>query len=147
MVDKAAEELRADLTAIIKTVRADLVSLGFTTDLWTSRALDSYISLILSFIDRFQSSSSHHTFPLSLFNPPGRPAKALYDAIHLFRYWVLHRWTPFVRHFPERHLGTNIALKLDGMIEQLELTDPELIKFCVNDNASNMQVKAKDFVQ
>ena len=59
----------------------------------------------------------------------------------------MHRWTPFVRHFPERHLGTNIALKLDGMIEQLELTDPELIKFCVNDNASNMQVKAKDFVQ
>ena len=52
MVDKAAEELRADLTAIIKTVRADLVSLGFTTDLWTSRALDSYISLTL---DRPQS--------------------------------------------------------------------------------------------
>ena len=45
---------------------------------------------------------------------------------------------------PERHLGFNIALKLDTMIEQLELTDPNLIKFCVNHNASNMQVKLKD---
>ena len=52
MVDKEADVLMADITAIIKTVKADLVSLGFTTDLWTSRALDSYISLTLSFIDR-----------------------------------------------------------------------------------------------
>ena len=52
MVDKEADELMADITAIIKTVKPDLVSLGFTTDLWTSRALDSYISLTLSFIDR-----------------------------------------------------------------------------------------------
>ena len=33
--------------------------------------------------------------------------------------------------------------KLDGMIEQLELTNPDLHKFCVNDNASNMQVELK----
>ena len=52
MVDKEADELMEDITAIIKTVKADLVSLGFTTDLWTSRALDSFISLTLSFIDR-----------------------------------------------------------------------------------------------
>ena len=52
MVDKEADVLMADITAIIKTVKADLVSLGFTTDLWTSRSLDSYISLTLSFIDR-----------------------------------------------------------------------------------------------
>ena len=36
---------------------------------------------------------------------------------------MLHRWTPFVRHFEQRHFGSTIALKLDGMIEQLELTD------------------------
>ena len=54
---------------------------------------------------------------------------------------MMHRWTPYVRHFEERHLGSTIALKLDGMIEQLELTDPDLYKFCVNDNASNMQVQ------
>ena len=29
------------------------------------------------------------------------------------------------------------------MIEQLELTDTDLVKFCVNDNAANMQVNEK----
>ena len=56
---------------------------------------------------------------------------------------MMHIWTPYVRHFEERHLGSTIALKLDGMIEQLELTNPGLHKFCVNDNASNMQVELK----
>ena len=31
------------------------------------------------------------------------------------------------------------------MIEQLELTDTDLVKFCVNDNASNMQVNMDNF--
>ena len=52
MVDKKAAELMTDITGILKAVKADLVSLGFTTDLWTSRALDSFICLTLSFIDR-----------------------------------------------------------------------------------------------
>ena len=56
----------------------------------------------------------------------------------LVRFWAMHRWTPFVQHFPQRHLGSTIALKLDSMLETLELTDPEVLKFCVNDNASNM---------
>ena len=51
----------------------------------------------------------------------------------------MHRWTPFVQHFRQRHLGSTIALKLDGMLEKLDLTDPEILKFCVNDNAANMQ--------
>ena len=55
----------------------------------------------------------------------------------------MHRWTPFVRHFKERHLGSTIALKLDGMLEQLELTSDDFYKFCVNDNAANMQVNEK----
>ena len=138
MIDTSAEELMADLTAIIKTVKNDLVSLGFTTDLWTSRALDSYISLTVSFIDRFTiiMISWFNLFHFHFLTPKG----ALCIAFHHFviRYWMLHRWTPFVRHFPERHLGSNIALKLDRMLEQLELTDPDLIKFCVNDNAANM---------
>ena len=57
----------------------------------------------------------------------------------LVRFWQMHRWTPFVQHFPQRHLGSTIALKLDSMLEALELTDPEVLRFCVNDNASNMQ--------
>lgn len=59
---------------------------------------------------------------------------------------MLHRWTPFVRHFEQRHFGSTIALKLDGMIEQLELTDPDLHKFCVIDNASNMQKGIRESV-
>ena len=53
MVDKSAEEVMKEITDIIRTVKEDLVSLGFTTDLWTSRAMDSYLSLTVSFIDRF----------------------------------------------------------------------------------------------
>ena len=36
--------------------------------------------------------------------------------------------------------GSTIALKLDGMIKQLELTNPNLHKYCVNDNASNIRM-------
>ena len=53
MVSKGAEELLQEISNVFKTVKDDLVSLGFTTDLWTSRALHSYISLTVSFIDRF----------------------------------------------------------------------------------------------
>ena len=89
----------------------ELVSIGFTTDLWTSRAGDSYISLTCSFID-------HN--------------------------WRLHRWTPFVRHFPGRHTGERIALKLDNMIEELGLDDLEIKKWSVNDNASNQKKAIED---
>ena len=41
-----------DIAAILMTVREDLLSIGFTSDLWTSRALDSYISLTITFIDK-----------------------------------------------------------------------------------------------
>ena len=61
----------------------------------------------------------------------------------------MHRWTPFVQHFRQRHLGTTIALKLDSMLEELELTDPQVFKFCVNDNASNMQkaIRESNYLQ
>ena len=53
MVDGSAEEVLKEVTSIFRTVREDLVSIGFTSDLWTSRSLHSYISLTVSFIDRF----------------------------------------------------------------------------------------------
>ena len=67
MVDKNADVVLKEITNIIRSstflyyisinyirsVKDDLVSLGFTSDLWTSRSLDSYISLTVSFIDRF----------------------------------------------------------------------------------------------
>ena len=53
MVDKSAEEVMKEITNIFRTVKDDLVYLGFTSDLWTSRTMDSYLSLTVSFIDRF----------------------------------------------------------------------------------------------
>jgi len=52
MASRKAEEVRNEIAAIIVSVMDDLLSLGFTSDLWTSRALDSYISLTLTFIDK-----------------------------------------------------------------------------------------------
>ena len=52
MVKAKAESVRKEVATILRAVKADLVSLGFTTDLWTSRASDSFISLTLSFIDK-----------------------------------------------------------------------------------------------
>ena len=52
MVSGEAKHVRKELAAILKAVKPDLVSLAFTTDLWTSRASDSFISLTLTFIDK-----------------------------------------------------------------------------------------------
>ena len=57
--------------------------------------------------------------------------------IFFFRDWHLHRWTPFVRYFPESHTGVAIKLSLGQMIEDLGLHVPEIWKVAVNDNASN----------
>ena len=55
--------------------------------------------------------------------------------------WTLHRWTPYVRYFPDRHTGVNIKLTLDDMIGILDLARPgqshDIIKYVVNDNAAN----------
>ena len=52
MVKAKAESVRKEVASILRAVKADLVSLGFTTDLWTSRSADSFISLTLSFLDK-----------------------------------------------------------------------------------------------
>ena len=50
---KKAEELKKEICAILAAVKDDLVSLGFTTDMWTSRAMDSFLSLTVSFIHKY----------------------------------------------------------------------------------------------
>ena len=104
-------ENKADFTLkkvhnILAAFRSKIVSVGFTTDLWTSRAGDAYISLTCSFIDHF---------------------------------WRLHRYTPYVRHFPGAHTGVCIALELDDMILELKLDSMDIVKYSVNDNASNQK--------
>ena len=50
-----ADEIDKSIRDIIKTIKddGDIKSVGFTTDLWTSRSQDSYMSLTIHFIDRF----------------------------------------------------------------------------------------------
>ena len=57
--------------------------------------------------------------------------------------WYLHRWTPFVRHFPDRHTGAMINVKIDDMIESLGLSSSDVPKYVVNDNAANAVLAIK----
>ena len=107
MTTAKAVEVSKDITDIIETVKPDIQSVGFTTDLWTSRAGHSYLSLTTHFIDKS---------------------------------WKLHRYTPYIKPFPGRHTGVNIALKLDSMIDTLGLKKDDISLYAVNDNAANMKL-------
>jgi ferritin len=50
-----ADEIDKSIKDIIKTIKddGDIKSVGFTTDLCTSKSQDSYMSLTIHFIDRF----------------------------------------------------------------------------------------------
>ena len=50
-----AEEIDKSIKDIIMTIKeeGDLKSVAFTTDIWTSRSQDSYMSLTIHFIDKF----------------------------------------------------------------------------------------------
>ena len=85
-ISEMAKEMSKDINDIIETVKPDLQSVGFTTDLWTSRAGHSYMSLTTHFIDKS---------------------------------WKLHRYTPYIKPFPDRHTGVNIHLELDSMTNAL----------------------------
>ena len=52
MVKVKADEIRQDLLDIITAVKEDLTCIGFTTDLWTSRAGIPFMSLTIHFIDK-----------------------------------------------------------------------------------------------
>ena len=47
-----AEEILTEICCVISAIREDMRSCSFTTDIWTSRSMDSYISLTVHFIDR-----------------------------------------------------------------------------------------------
>ena len=110
MTGAKAEEISQDISDIVQAVKKNIYSVGFTTDIWTSRANHSYICLTVHFIDKF---------------------------------WNLHRFTPYIRPFPERHTGANIALTLDSMISDLGLDNNSAVLYAVNDNASNMRLGIK----
>ena len=47
-----AENIKNDITSIIDATKEDFDCVGFTTDLWTSRSGDPYMSLTVHFIDK-----------------------------------------------------------------------------------------------
>lgn len=110
-VRKYSRNVSSDVCDIIAAVKTDLLSVGFTTDMWTSRPQDSYISLTASFIDKN---------------------------------WELHRWVPYIKHFPSRHTGSNISVGLDKMVRSLGLHQGKIKLYSVNDNASNMKVAIRE---
>ena len=116
-VTKSAKELVQEITAIIKSCKDELEGIAFTTDIWTSPTMESFISLTVHFLDKN---------------------------------WLLHRWTPFVRHFPDCHTGVNIKLQLDEMVQALDLTSADVNKYVVNDNDASAVLAIKlspNFVQ
>jgi hypothetical protein len=52
MVEAKAKNVLGQVTDIMASVKKDILSIGFTSDLWTSRSGDSYISLTASYIDK-----------------------------------------------------------------------------------------------
>ena len=106
MISSKAKQVLQDVQDVIVSLKGSIESVSFTTDIWTSRAGDSYISLTVQFIDN---------------------------------QWKLHRWTPYVRNFPDRHTAEAIAIQLDEMIESLELHDVNVDLYSINDNAANMK--------
>ena len=111
-VTKAHEEIVKEVTGIIKSCKDKMEGVAFTSDIWSSPTMESFISLTVHWVDQD---------------------------------WYLHRWTPFVKHFPDRHTGTRIKLKIDDMIGQLGLDDIDtnILKYVVNDNAANAVLAIK----
>ena len=52
LVRVKADEIRKDLLDIITAVKSDLSCISFTTDMWTSRAGNPFMSLTIHFIDK-----------------------------------------------------------------------------------------------
>ena len=51
-VETISQQVMSQVHDIMSAVKSTIPSIGFTTDMWTSLAQDSYISLTTSFIDQ-----------------------------------------------------------------------------------------------
>ena len=52
LVKVKAEQIRKEILSIITSVKGDLTTVGFTTDMWTSCSGDPFMSLTCHFIDK-----------------------------------------------------------------------------------------------
>ena len=51
-VETRAGEILEELCCVISAIREDMRSCSFTSDIWTSRSMDTYVSLTVHYIDR-----------------------------------------------------------------------------------------------
>ena len=51
LANDMSKQILSDIYSIVSTLKHDLESVAYTSDLWTSRIGDSYLSLTLQFID------------------------------------------------------------------------------------------------
>lgn len=110
-VTERSLSLKVEVFSILKCAALEdggLPGIAFTSDLWRSRALDSYMALTCHFI----------TADMELI-----------------------KLVPFVQYFGDnRHTGCNLKLMMDQFIKTIGMDNPQIIKTCVTDNASNNKV-------
>ena len=98
------KEVKQLMIGILSFFKDDVPSMSFTSDIWSSRNNDSFVSLSVHFCTNKM------------------------ELVHL---------VPYCAYFPVRHTGVNIKIKIDGMIEELNLNSPHLAKYIIHDNAAN----------
>lgn len=111
LVPRVYDDTRKRVESELRAAMNDeLCSFAFTSDMWTSRANDSYISLTCHFL------TSDYT---------------------------MKRYVLNVRHFPEKHTGSNIAAALSALCEEWGISTDEYKLYIVTDNGRNIRAAVK----
>ena len=94
-VDGASRSVLSRVSDILSAVKSTIPSVGFTSDMWTSRAQVIVIFILQQFVDRIVSISellisqdSYMSLTLSCIDVD----------------WELHRWCPYVKPFPVKYV-------------------------------------------
>ena len=134
------EELAIEVLAEVKKAVEEYCkwSCAITTDLWTSRARDSYISVTLHFVDKLFRLHRFLSVCFSVDNEKEKVNNTSDHNIDSNDLITLSRGTPFCSPFVGRHGGENIASVLDVDLQQKLHLEEKMPKWGVSDNASNM---------
>ena len=99
-----AKEGHDKMFHILDHFKDKIVSIGFTSDVWSNRDMESFVSLTIQFLT---------------------------DEMEIIRL------VPYTSHFPQRHTGVNIKMKIEKMLEALGLDSNTITKYVCHDNAAN----------
>lgn len=107
-----ARDLRCNMSRIVKHFLPSMISVGLTSDIWSSKSYEQFISLTLQFLtEQFE----------------------------------MIRLVPNVSHFPQRHTGLNIKLKVEKMLEAYGLLGSDVKIYVCHDNAANCKLAFRIF--